>query len=95
MIPRIPISMVDPQATLSNPQRTLTGPIQTGTIVPDTEYGVYANWIYVGTTGTLTYIKWDGSTQLLNGIASGVWHPIHSIMVATAGTTATGLVWGN
>lgn len=92
-LPFISVSKVDPQATINNPIRALSGPTITGTITPDgTFYGVYATWLYVGTSGNLTYTKWDGTTQALTNVAAGVWHPIHSLNVTTA--TASGLVWG-
>lgn len=81
--------------------RALAGPVLTGTITADTPFvdaagfPIRARWIYVGTTGNITYVKYDQTTQLLNNIAAGVWHPIHAIQVNSSGTTATGLVWGS
>jgi len=55
----------------------------------------FARWLYVGVTGNVSYRKWDGTDQTLIGLAAGVWHPIFSIMVNSAATTATSLVWGS
>lgn len=81
----------------SNPVRSLTGVINMGAVTLGNYYGdgVTARWLYVGTTGNVTIIKIDGTTQTLNSMAAGVFHPIHHIGVAVSGTTAGGLVWGN
>jgi hypothetical protein len=75
--------------------RNLGGIGRTGTVTADTPYGEFARWLYVGVSGNISYVKWDGSTQVLNNIIAGVWHPILSVMVNSASTTATGLVWGS
>lgn len=93
-IPAVQVQPVDPQMTINNPVRSLAGPILSGNVSLDADYGVYSTWVYVGTTGNLTYVKWDGSTQLLINVAAGVWHPIHSVRMNSVGTTAGGLVWG-
>ena len=71
-----------------------------GDVVVDTLYGPngsveFARWLYVGVTGNVSYRKWDGTDQTLIGLAAGVWHPVFSIMVNSAATTATSLVWGS
>lgn len=95
----IDITAFAPESIMSNPVRSLCGPLQTGTVTLDTYYSatepVYARWLYVGTTGNVNYMKYDGTTQILTNIAAGVWHPILSIQILTASTTAGGLVWGN
>ena len=55
----------------------------------------FARWLYAGTSGAVSVVKWDGTTQVLAGLAAGVWHPIYTIAVNTTGTTATGLIWGS
>lgn len=90
---------LDPNS-YTGPTRVMSGVARTGTVSLDTLYGAngsieYARWLYVGVSGNVTYVKWDGTTQLLNQLASGVWHPIYSIQINTAGTTATNLVWGS
>lgn len=87
---------LDPH-NFTGPVRELAGPVRTGLVVFDIAYGEFARWLYVGTTGNLSYVKWDGLTETLVGLAAGVWHPIHSIMVNTAGTTipAASLRWGS
>lgn len=84
-----------------DPSRTLSGPVLTGNITLDTLFGgvpgapLYGRWIYVGATGAISYVKYDGTTQVLQNIVAGVWHPIWAIMVNSTGTSATGLVWGS
>src|SRR5579863_9910236 len=95
----ISVPPLDPNA-YTGPTRVMAGVARTSNVTLDTLYGPngtveYARWLYVGVTGNVTYVKWDGTTQLLVGLASGVWHPIYSIQVNTAGTTATNLVWGS
>lgn len=77
--------------------RLLAGPARTGTVTPGTPYGnpEFASWLYVGVAGNVSYVKWDGTTQILTNMLAGIWHRMESIMINTAGTTATGLVWGS
>jgi hypothetical protein len=88
------VPRLDPH-NFTGPVRELSGPARSQDVLTDVAYGEYARWLYVGVTGDLSYVKWDGGTQVLANIAQGVWHPIHSIMVNSAGTTATDLVWGS
>lgn len=97
--PIINVPALDPNI-FTGPVRVMSGIARTGTVVLDTPYGSngfaeFARWLYVGVTGNITYIKWDGTTQLLTNLVPGVWHPIYSIQVNSSGTTATGLVWGS
>lgn len=85
---------LDPNA-YTGPVRTMSGVARTGDVVLGTPYNEYARWLYVGVTGAVSYVKWDGTTQILLGLASGVWHPIYSISVNSSGTTATNIVWGS
>ena len=86
--------------------RTLGGPARTGTVTYDvgftnstTPAGVWevARWIYVGTTGNLSYTKWDGTIEVLPNLAAGIWHPIYATSITTANTTiaAAQLRWGS
>lgn len=85
----------------TGPTRVMAGVARTGDIVLDTLYGnagvavEYARWLYAGVAGNISYVKWDGTTQVLVGLAAGIWHPIFSVKVNTTGTTATSLVWGS
>lgn len=98
--PTFLISAFDPNL-YTGPARALAGIARTGTVTFDVPYSSpypeYARWIYVGTTGNLAYTKWDGTNELLPNIAAGVWHPIFSIQILTAGTTilAAQLRWGS
>lgn len=85
---------IDPNL-YTGPSRLLSGPARTANVTLDTHYGEFARWLYVGTTGNINYTKWDGTTQTLVGVAAGIWHPIYSVQVNTAGTTASNLVWGS
>jgi len=93
------IPALDPYG-FTGPTRVMAGVARTGSVTLDTPYGAsgnaeFARWLYVGGTGNVSYIKWDGTTQVLVGLAAGVWHPIYSIVVNSSGTTATSLVWGS
>lgn len=93
------VPALDPNA-YTGPTRVMAGVARTGDVTSDQYYGVnnsveFARWLYCGVTGDVTYVKWDGTTQTLVGLASGVWHPIFSIKVNSVGTTATNLVWGS
>ena len=78
------------------PIRCNTGPINTGTVTYDVDFGEYARWIYVAQTGNLSYVKWDGSTELLEGLPVGLYQ-IPAIRVNTTNTTipAAKLRWGS
>lgn len=88
------VDKLDP-GTFTGPTRTMSGVARTGTVSLDARYGEFARWLYLGVTGNVSYVKWDGTSQTLVGLAAGVWHPIFSIQVNSSGTTATGLVWGS
>ena len=99
--PELSLPRFDKNKALFEASRTLCAPIDTGNVTTNTPYGgnsanpIYARWLYVGVAGNVTYVKWDGTTQLLSNMAAGVWHPVCSVQVNTTGTTATNLVWGN
>lgn len=93
------IPPLDPNA-YTGPTRVMAGISRTGDVTLGAMYGEngsveFARWLYVGTTGDVSYTKWDGTTQTLTGLAAGVWHPIFSIQVNSSGTTASNLVWGS
>lgn len=95
----VTIPPLDPNL-YTGPFRLATGPARTGDVTNNVPYGTngrteFANWLYVGTTGNISYVKWDGTTQVLTNVSAGIWHNIFSIMVNSTGTTASGLVWGN
>lgn len=98
-----PVSVIpplDPNA-FTGPTRVMAGVARTGTVTLDSPYGnpgvafEFARWLYVGVSGNVTYVKWDGTTQALVGLAAGIWHPIFSVQVNSAGTTASSIVWGS
>lgn len=97
----LPTHQIDPlDPNVSYKDRSQQGVMRTGDVVLDTPYGdagvpEYARWLYVGVTGHVSYVRWDGQTQVLSNMGAGIWHPIYSKMINTTGTTATGLVWGS
>jgi hypothetical protein len=98
-LPVVDPGPLDPNI-FTGPVRMLAGVERTGSVVLDTPYGTtgtpeFARWLYVGVTGNVSFVKWDGTSQTLVGLAAGLWHPICSKMINTAGTTATSLVWGS
>lgn len=94
------ISPLDPGA-FTGPTRVMSGVARTGDVVLDQLYGnsgiasEFSRWLYVGVSGNVSYIKWDGTTQVLVGLAAGIWHPIFSLQINSVGTTATSIVWGS
>jgi hypothetical protein len=81
--------------TFTGPTRTMSGVARTLDPVLGTQYGEKMRWLYVGVTGDVSYVKWDGTTQVLIGLAAGVFHPIYSLQINSSGTTATGIVVGS
>jgi hypothetical protein len=79
----------------TGPSRIMSGPVRMRSVVLDTPYGEFATWLYVGVTGNVNITEWDGTTLTIVGLAAGVWHPIYSVQVNTAGTTATNILWAN
>jgi len=98
-LPILIVPPLDPYG-YTGPVRTMSGVARTSDVVTDTPYGdtgvpEFARWLYVGVTGDVSYVKWDGTSQTLVGLAAGIWHPIYSIRINSVGTTATDLVWGS
>lgn len=81
--------------TFTGPTRTMAGVARTLIPTSDVPYGEKMRWLYVGVTGNVSYIKWDGTTQVLVGLAAGVFHPIYSLQINSSGTTATSIVVGS
>jgi hypothetical protein len=81
--------------TYTGPTRTMSGVARTLDPVLDTPYGEKMRWIYVGVSGNISFVKWDGTTENLVGLAAGVFHPIYSLMINSSGTTATNIVVGS
>lgn len=81
--------------TYTGPTRTMSGVARTLDATPNIPYGEKMRWIYIGVTGNVSYVKWDGTTQVLTALAAGVFHPIYSLMINASGTTATSIVVGS
>ena len=79
----------------TGPSRIMSGVARTLDPVLGTPYGEFMTWLYLGVSGNVSYVKWDGTTETLVGLAAGVFHPIFSVMINTAGTTATSIVVGS
>lgn len=69
--------------------------VRTLTPTQDVDYGEYMSLLYVGVTGNVSYVKWDGTSQTLNNVAAGIWHRIGTRQINSSGTTATGIVVGS
>jgi hypothetical protein len=98
-LPTVIIPPLDP-LIFTGPTRVMAGVARTVDVTLDAGYGAngsveYMRWLYVGVTGNVSYVKWDGTTQVLVGLAAGVWHPIYSIQINSVGTAATGIVVGS
>lgn len=94
MVAIVSVPPLDPNG-YTGPVRVMSGVARMGDVTLDTAYGEFARWLYVGTSGDVSIVKWDGTSQILVGLAAGVFHPIYSIKVNTAGTTAIGMIWGS
>lgn len=88
------VQPIDPQLK-TGPSRIMSGPVRIRPVTLDTAYGEFATWLYIGVTGNVEITQWDGTTVTMVGLAAGVWHPVYSLMVNSAGTTATSLLWGS
>jgi hypothetical protein len=88
------VSPIDPNLK-TGPSRMMSGPVRMRTVTLDTPYGEVATWIYVGVTGDVNITQWDGTTIVLPGLVAGVWHPVASLMVNSASTTASSILWGS
>lgn len=98
-LPVVNVPALDPNI-FTGPTRNMSGVARTVDVVLDSGYGAngsveYMRWLYVGGSGNVSYVKWDGTTQILVDLAAGVWHPIYSIQINTASTTATSIVVGS
>lgn len=73
----------------------LIGPVSRhGVVVPGTAYGEFATRLYIGGTGNISIKMWDGTDMDLLAAPVG-WMEVCSVMVNTAGTTATNIVWAS
>lgn len=88
------VQPIDPYLK-TGPSRIMSGPVRMRSVVLDTAYGEFATWLYIGTTGNVSLVEWDGTTIVLVGLAAGVMHPIYSLMINSASTTASNIAWGS
>jgi hypothetical protein len=98
-LPTVVVPPLDPYG-YTGPTRIMSGIARTQDVTLDTPFGAagvpeFGRWLYVGVSGNVSYVKWDGTSQTLIGLAAGIWHPIYATQVNTSGTTATGIVWGS
>lgn len=80
---------------MTGPFRLDGSAFRMGAVVLGTAYGEFAKKLYVGTTGNVSLVCWDGTTVVLNSMVAGVWHDVCSVMVNSSGTTASNLVWAS
>lgn len=90
----VDVRPLDPNG-FTGPARIVSGVCRMRSATLDTPYREFARWLYVGTTGDVSIIEWDGTTIVIPGLAAGIWHPIYSISINSVGTTATGILWGS
>lgn len=90
----IDVKPIDPTLK-SGPTRMLSGPVRMRPVILDTAYGEFATWLYVGSSGDVSLVEWDGTTIVLTAMAEGVWHPVYSLMINSSGTSATDLCWAS
>lgn len=88
------VSPIDPYLK-TGPSRIMSGPVRMRSVVLDTPYGEFATWLYIGVGGNVNITEWDGTTIVIVGLVAGVWHPIYSLQVQSASTTATNILWGS
>ncbi len=79
----------------TGPTRIMSGPVRIRSVTLDVPYNEFATWLYVGVQGSVTIVEWDGTVITIPGLAAGIWHPIFSLQVNTAGTSATGILWAS
>ena len=94
-LPIVTIPNFDPLSSVISPSRPCQGIVKAKAVTLDADFDEYARWIYVGVTGDVSYVGWDGNTVVLNNLAAGVFHPIYAKRINSSGTGATGLKWGN
>ena len=92
--PTVDVKPIDPFLK-TGPSRIMSGPVRMRSVTNDVAYGEFATWLYVGVTGDVNIQEWDGTSIVLAGLAAGVWHPIYSLQVYSASTTATNILWGS
>lgn len=78
--------------TLTGPTRTMAGYARFLVPTSDVPYGEKMRGIYVGVTGNISFTDLSGNIQTLIGLAAGAIHPIWSLQINSAGTTATSIV---
>lgn len=98
-LPAIVLNNYDPQGALSNAVRAVTGMVKLNAVTFDTDFTQYGRWIFVCTSGALSYVEWDGTTVVLPSISDGgggIGHPIYAKRINSSGTTilASNLFWG-
>lgn len=79
----------------TGPTRAMAGVARMLVPTLDTAYGEKMRWLYVGVSGNVSVVLYDGTTQVLTGLAAGVFHPIYTLQINSAGTTATNLIVGS
>jgi hypothetical protein len=90
------VPLMDPYQ--NNSALRIVGPMaRSGTVVYDTDYGEYARYIIVATSGSVTVMHWDGETTTFPLLIAGIMYPIESKQIVSSGTTvpANQIIWGS
>jgi hypothetical protein len=87
MIVPITVNKFDPNSATSSPVRPLASVLQSGSVTFDVDYPESGRWLYVGTSGSISYTKYDGTIETLPVLVPGVFHYIASIRVNSSGTS--------
>lgn len=89
------IPKFDPNTSILTASRPVQGIVKARAVSLDADFDEYARWLYVGVTGAISYVGWDGTTVVIPSLSAGVFHPIYAKRINTSGTTATNIFWGN
>ena len=79
----------------TGPTRAMAGVARVLSPTNDVPYGEKMRWLYIGVTGNVSAVMYNGTTQIFVGLAAGVFHPIYTLMINSSGTTATSIVVGS
>lgn len=94
----VPTENYNPTSDMNSMSRALTGVKKASPVTLDSYFGngIYARWLYVGTTGDVNIVWEDGTNTIFPNLAAGVVHPFHCICILSSGTSvaANQLFWG-
>lgn len=87
----------DPMQAITSALRVLAPPTRFAPAVLDTPFpnGEVARAICVATSGAVEVVKLDGTAEILPFVEAGKWFAVVCTQVNSAGTAATGVMWGS